>query len=1069
MTTTDHLQQNPDFFNSLKECKEFLPGVNTNKRYKYFKQTHFTAGDEEQFQRYRCEENGSICPKEISLDKNVFKGFETEDFDKYKNIDPNTVYNTFSYIFDKFKKGIFIKILENKLKVFLPFSKAKFKNEWGHKIVINPKYGSKRNAMINFLSEISKASGFKLKEKYVRKNVSEWFANNCILRYDMTEGDTNVSVFKDMLTTLCETREIPDIELFINRRDFPILTKDGTEPYNNIWDGFVPLKSHLYKKYSPILSMSKTDKYADVLIPTHDDWARISRDKNRWFPRKCNPKEVYITDWAKKKNIAVFRGTSTGCGIDASTNKRIKLAQISKKHPDILDAGITKWNLRPRKLQNVKYLDYIKKDQTGLKIANFLSGSQQSEYKYIIHVEGHVAAFRLSEELAMGSVLLMVESDWKIWYSKMLIPYVHYVPIKSDMSDIIQVIEWCRVNDDKCKTISENATRFYRKYLCEEGILDFLQKTFISLKKQIGNYFYNFKTPLDIQIEYQDSHPKNYYPETDKEYKNISVPNKNRSYGQLQAVNWILNMFLSSSSIEKGGEIFKNKLGKIYDYKFCGIDMVIKNTSDSKKMREHIHEAFIGIREINELVKIIPNFAYTFQGYKEDSEYNVVVEKIDGITLRDYLLGNSFNFTEFFKILIQICLAVKVAQNKCGFVHYDLVPWNVILQKLPNKVKIDYFISYNEIYSLETDLIPVLIDYGKSHVIHKGKHFGYINMFNFSKNQDIKTILLCSLRILVSRKAKLNKNQISNFMNLFRFIQPNQKKFWNALQYIKINSSYSNMLDIKILKGLGPLDFMRYISRNCNLGKFKIVRNRNSVNSSIMDTTNSKQIFNFMLANNISEKADSFLSIFRNIKNCKLPVSNNIIYNYYAVQKILSNLSMVYNNLKIFLLSVNEEVEKYENMYKTITDEIKNKNKDFINDKKYQKITVEKSQNINFNESTFLNPEKILEIISKVNPKKVNSGLADMREIIVFVLNYKGELQLPENIRNSCIENYKFLFSKEYINLFIDSANIKSLINTSAQVYSNNVKILESKNCEKKLFYYNLYQKILKKIVLFFS
>ena len=75
MTTTDHLQQNPDFFNSLEECKEFLPGVNTNKRYKYFKQTHFTAGDEEQFQRYRYEENGSICPKEISLDKNVFKGF----------------------------------------------------------------------------------------------------------------------------------------------------------------------------------------------------------------------------------------------------------------------------------------------------------------------------------------------------------------------------------------------------------------------------------------------------------------------------------------------------------------------------------------------------------------------------------------------------------------------------------------------------------------------------------------------------------------------------------------------------------------------------------------------------------------------------------------------------------------------------------------------------------------------------------------------------------------------------------------------------------------------------------
>jgi hypothetical protein len=1069
MTTTDHLQQNPDFFNSLEECKEFLPGVNTNKRYKYFKQTHFTAGDEEQFQRYRYEENGSICPKEISLDKNVFKGFETEDFDKYNDINPNTVYNTFSYIFNKFKKGIFIKILENKLKVFLPFSKAKFKNEWGHKIVINPKYGGKRDAMINFLTEVSKASGFKLKERYVRKNVSEWFANNCILRYDMTEGDTNVSVFKDMLTTLCETREIPDIELFINRRDFPILTKDGTEPYNNIWDGFVPLKSHLYKKYSPILSMSKTDKYADVLIPTHDDWARISKDKNKWFSRKCSPKEVYMTDWNKKKDIAVFRGTSTGCGIDSSTNKRIKLAQISKNHPDFLDAGITKWNLRPRKLQNVKYLDYIKTEKTGVKLANFLSGSQQSEYKYIIHVEGHVAAFRLSEELAMGSVLLMVESDWKIWYSKMLIPYVHYVPVKSDLSDIIEIVEWCRSNDDKCKKIAENATRFYDKYLSEKGILDFLQKTFMDLKKQIGNYLYNFKTPLDVQFEFEKNHPKNYFPVTDKEYKNIPVPYKTRSYGQLQAVNWILNIFLSNSTPQKDSEIFKNKLGRIYDYKFCGIDMVIKSTSDSKKIKEHTHERFIGTREINELVKLLPNFVYTFNGYTEGEDYNVIVEKIKGETLRDYLLGESFDFNKFFKIAIQLCLALKVAQNKCGFVHYDLVPWNIILQRLPQKVKIDYFVSYNQIYSVETDVIPVIIDYGKSHVIHKGKHYGFINMFNFSENQDIKTLLLCSLRVLLSRPKKLNKNQISNFMNLFSFIQPRQKKFWNAVQFIKINASYSNMLDMKILRRLGPLDLLNHITKKCNIRNFKVKKTRESVNWSIMDTTNSKQIFNFILSNSLDQKIDSFLSIFKSIQACNLPSSDNVIYNYYAVQKILSNLDMVYKNLKIFLLSVNGEIEKYEQMYKSILENIKTRYTETIQKSKLQKFNLETVKKINFSESTFLEPSKILEMVSEVDPQKLNTGLTDMREIITFVMNYKGSLQLPDSVRKFCVDNYSFLFSRDYMNLVIDSVNIKTLVNTSAQIYSHNIRILDNKNCKKQLMYYKLYQEILKKIVLFFS
>jgi hypothetical protein len=47
----------------------------------------------------------------------------------------------------------------------------------------------------------------------------------------------------------------------------------------------------------------------------------------------------------------------------------------------------------------------------------------------------------------------------------LLQPYVHYVPLKDDFSDLNEILEWCRNNDDTCKQISENATIWMMQFL----------------------------------------------------------------------------------------------------------------------------------------------------------------------------------------------------------------------------------------------------------------------------------------------------------------------------------------------------------------------------------------------------------------------------------------------------------------------------------------------------------------------------------------------------------------------------------------------------------------------------
>jgi hypothetical protein len=108
--------------------------------------------------------------------------------------------------------------------------------------------------------------------------------------------------------------------------------------------------------------------------------------------------------------VAVFRGASTGKGTTVDTNMRLKIATI--KHP-CLDAGITDWNVRPRKIAGEKYLKTIEIHTLPIKLVSKLTPEEQSHFKYIVNIDGHSAAFRLSLELAMNSVVLKVNTTYQ--------------------------------------------------------------------------------------------------------------------------------------------------------------------------------------------------------------------------------------------------------------------------------------------------------------------------------------------------------------------------------------------------------------------------------------------------------------------------------------------------------------------------------------------------------------------------------------------------------------------------------------------------------------------------------
>ena len=79
-------------------------------------------------------------------------------------------------------------------------------------------------------------------------------------------------------------------------------------------------------------------------------------------------------------------------------------------------------------------------------------------YKYLLIVDGNCIASNHQWVFASGSVPILVshpENDF--WFRKFVTPMVHYVPIKYDLSDLREKIDWLVANDAAAHSIAANA------------------------------------------------------------------------------------------------------------------------------------------------------------------------------------------------------------------------------------------------------------------------------------------------------------------------------------------------------------------------------------------------------------------------------------------------------------------------------------------------------------------------------------------------------------------------------------------------------------------------------------
>lgn len=441
--------------------------------------------------------------------------------------------NTLKYLFFHMKCGIFVMIRNGELRIFAPFVNKDYRNTWSDALTLEGD-GS-------LDTYYTRKAGL-YREENIERDKCKWWANGNIICNEMARpdevqnmqywGDQFLAALRDMLGEACRTRDIPDCEFFLNKRDYPQLKINVSkgvpvEPYGFIFDkddrdpdqDIDLVEEHRFKSYAPIVSFyaASETRFADVPWPSSEDWEGAcgmvfphtfihQKDSNGNAIFDSVPRDLFTEENFRKFErkwednrvaTAFFRGTATGGGTTIETNQRLHIAHLSHiwkddpiKGGDIpyLDAAIVGWNMRDKKIAS-KPMTFLKQQDFQFTAGkhHFTPIYEQSRYKYLVYVDGHCAACRYGFMMRLGSVILKVESQQvadTMWYFPLLKPFVDHVPVRADLCDLEEKIRWCREHDNECKIIASNAMEFYEKYVAKDGLLDYVQMVCKNISKR---------------------------------------------------------------------------------------------------------------------------------------------------------------------------------------------------------------------------------------------------------------------------------------------------------------------------------------------------------------------------------------------------------------------------------------------------------------------------------------------------------------------------------------------------------------------------------------------------------
>ncbi|XP_058453761.1 protein O-glucosyltransferase 2-like [Malaya genurostris] len=239
-----------------------------------------------------------------------------------------------------------------------------------------------------------------------------------------------------MLLSLSRKTHLPDMEMFVNLGDWPLVTKGGhrrtTGPY-------------------PIFSWCGSDDTFDIVMPTYDIVESTLEAMSRVSIDMLSVQRKGVS-WEKKIPKGFWRGRD-------ACRERLTLVGISQTHSNVINASLTNF-----------FFFRDEEEVYGPKVAH-ISFFEFFNYRYQINVDGTVAAYRFPYLLGGTSVVFKQDSKYYEHFYSKLKKWREYVPFSKDLSNLVETIERAKENDSAMLLIRDNAKSFVEQHLLPKSIL----------------------------------------------------------------------------------------------------------------------------------------------------------------------------------------------------------------------------------------------------------------------------------------------------------------------------------------------------------------------------------------------------------------------------------------------------------------------------------------------------------------------------------------------------------------------------------------------------------------------
>lgn len=273
--------------------------------------------------------------------------------------------------------------------------------------------------------------------------------------------------YTTMFNTLISTHHMVDFRVVVNLKDKPELCalnfcrRVGKK-------NFILIPNHRFFGDDTLID----------LFPENNDWPRApeivqkfqtmrthigfeGRSKKMFFSGRPHPAKVALMELALK-HLNVFKvrllidtphcwmrmTNSSSCETKIYLNEQCPVCQTCAKCMNCLTSGVCSHTAMPQE--------------------------EMFFHRYLIYADGNTRSDKLRNYLLTGSCILNVESEFEEYYTGMLNPYQNFIPIYSNMSNLLTGYDFGLRHKDLCLQMAENNVNFAETFLSEKSILVYM-------------------------------------------------------------------------------------------------------------------------------------------------------------------------------------------------------------------------------------------------------------------------------------------------------------------------------------------------------------------------------------------------------------------------------------------------------------------------------------------------------------------------------------------------------------------------------------------------------------------